>query len=88
MNNSKHLFIVLALWLTPQLLAAENVIKRETVSFEGCLKVIEMTSEQSGLSPKLTIDTDDRRVAEFKAPDGVLLITCDRDAKTVTISTK
>ena len=88
MNNSKYLFIVLALWLNPQLLSAETVIKRETVSFEGCLKVIEMTSEQSGLSPKLTIDTDDRRVAEFKAPDGVLLITCDRDAKTVTISTK
>ena len=88
MRNFKHLSILLALWLSPQLLAAETVIKRETVSFEGCLKVIEMTSEQSGLSPKLTIDTSDRRVAEFMAPDGVLLITCDRDAKTVTISTK
>ena len=88
MRSLKHLSILLTLWLNPQLLAAETVIKRETVSFEGCLKVIEMTSEQSGLSPKLTIDTSDRRVAEFKAPDGVLLITCDRDAKTVTISTK
>ena len=88
MRNLKHLSILLALWLNPQLLAAETVIKRETVSFEGCLKVIKMTSQQSGLSPKLTIDTSDMRVAEFKAPDGVLLITCDRDAKTVTISTK
>ena len=88
MRNLKHLSILLPLWLNPQLLAAETVIKQETVSFEGCLKVIEMTSEQSGLSPQLTIDTSDRRVAEFKAPDGVLLITCDRSAKTVTISTK
>ena len=88
MRSSKHLSILLTLWLTPQVLAAETVIKRETVSFEGCLRVIEMTSGQSGLSPKLTIDTSDRRVAEFKAPDGVLLITCDRSAKTVTISTK
>ena len=88
MRNLKHLSILLPLWLNPQLLAAETVIKQETVSFEGCLKVIEMTSEQSGLSPQLTIDTSDRRVAEFKAPDGVLLITCDRSAKTVTISSK
>ena len=88
MRYLKHLFILLALSLNPQVLSAETVIKRETVSFEGCLKVIEMTSEQSGLSPKLTIDTNDRRVAEFKAPDGVLLITCDRSAKTVTISTR
>ena len=88
MRNFKHLSILMALSLNPQVLSAETVIKRETVSFEGCLKVIEMTSEQSGLSPKLTIDTSDRRVAEFKAPDGVLLITCDRSAKTVTISTK
>ena len=88
MRNLKHLSILLTLWLNPQLLAAETVIKRETVSFEGCLRVIEMTSEQSGLSPKLTSDTSNRRVAEFKAADGVLLITCDRDAKTVVISTK
>ena len=88
MRYLKHLSILLTLWLNPQLLAAETVIKRETVSFEGCLKVIEMTSEQSGLSPTLTIDNSDRRVAEFKAPDGALLITCDREAKTVTISTK
>lgn len=88
MKNLKYLSLLLALVLNPQLPAAETVIKRETVSFEGCLKVIEMTSEQSGLSPKLTIDTSDRRVAEFKAPDGVLLITCERNAKTVTISTK
>ena len=88
MRKLKHLSILLTLWLNPQLLAAETVIKQETVSFEGCLRVIEMTSEQSGLAPMLTSDTSERRVAEFKAPDGVLLITCDRSAKTVTISTK
>ena len=88
MKHLKSLPAFLFLWLVPQLPAAETVIKTETVSFEGCLKVIDMTSSQSGILPKISVETKDQRVAEFEAPDGTLRITCDRRAKTVTISTK
>ena len=83
----KHLIVLLTIWHIPQLLVAKNVIKQETMSFDACLKVIDMISEQSGFSPKLSVDTDDRRVAEFKTLDGAVFITCDRSANMVTIST-
>ena len=83
----KHFIVLLTLWFTPQLLIAKNVMKQETMSFEACLKVIDMTSEQSALSPKLSVDTDDRRVAKFKTSDGAVIITCDRSANMLIIST-
>ena len=67
---------------------AETIVKQETVSFEGCLKVIQVTADQIGLAPKLAVDTDALRVAEFSAPDGMVVIKCDRAAKQVTVSIK
>ena len=83
----KHLIIFLTIWHIPQLLVAKSVIKQETMSFEACLKVIEMTSDQSGISPALSVDTDKLQVAEFKTSDGAVIITCDRSANMLTIST-
>lgn len=67
---------------------AQTVIKQDTLSFEGCLKVIEITSEQIGAPPKVKVDADNRRVAEFLAPDGTVVIECDRETEQVTVSIK
>lgn len=67
---------------------AQTVIKQDILSFEGCLKVIEITAEQIGAPPKVTTDTEKRRVAEFLAPDGTVVIECDRETEQVTVSIK
>ena len=72
----------------PVAVSAENILRQEAVSFENCLKIIETTSESTGLTPKLTADTDEARVAEFIAPDGTVVIKCDREAKQVTVLMK
>ena len=72
----------------PSFAMAETVVKEETVSFEACLKIISVTSDQIGLEPLLTVDEEQSQVAEFRAPDGTVVITCDGQAKKVTVSIK
>ena len=74
--------------ILPQVAIAETILKRETVSLKGCLKVIEMTANQTGLVPQMTLDTETQKVAEFVAPDGTVVIKCDGDAKEVVVSLK
>ena len=74
--------------ILPQVAFAETILKRETVSLKGCLKVIEMTSNQTGLTPQMILDTESQKVAEFVAPDGTVVIKCDGDAKEVVVSLK
>ena len=74
--------------ILPQGALAETILKRETVSLKGCLKVIEMTANQTGLTPQMTLDTETQKVAEFVAPDGTVVIKCDGDAKEVVVSLK
>ena len=88
MPSMKKAIVIASLAVVPQLILAETIVKQETVSFEGCLKVIQVTADQIGLAPKLAVDTDALRVAEFGAPDGTVVIKCDRDAKQVTVSIK
>lgn len=88
MINLKKIFAIACFTTVPQLSLAETIVKQETVSFEGCLKVIQVTADQIGLAPKLAVDTDALRVAEFSAPDGTVVIKCDRAAKQVTVSIK
>jgi len=88
MSIVKKIFAISCLAAVPQFSLAETIVKQETVSFEGCLKVIQVTADQIGLAPKLTVDTDALRVAEFGAPDGTVVIKCDRAAKQVTVSIK
>ena len=88
MINLKKVFAIACFTTVPQLSLAETIVKQETVSFEGCLKVIQVTADQIGLAPKLAVDTDALRVAEFSAPDGTVVIKCDRAAKQVTVSIK
>ena len=88
MPSMKKAIVIACLTVVPQFGLAETIVKQETVSFEGCLKVIQVTADQIGLAPKLAVDTDALRVAEFSAPDGTVVIKCDRDAKQVTVSIK
>ena len=88
MPSMKRAIVIACLAVVPQLSLAETIVKQETVPFEGCLKVIQVTADQIGLAPKLAVDTDELRVAEFNAPDGTVVITCDRAAKQVTVSIK
>ena len=77
-----------ALSILPGFAVAETVVKEETVSFEACLKIISVTSDQIGLEPLLTVDEEQSQVAEFRAPDGTVVIACDGQAKKVTVSIK
>ena len=72
----------------PSFAVAETVVKEETVSFEACLKIISVTSDQIGLEPLLTVDEEKSQTAEFRAPDGTVVIACDGQAKKVTVSIK
>lgn len=67
---------------------AETVLKQEMVSFRECLKVIEVTKNQTGLTPRMSVDEEALKVAEFVAPDGIVVITCDKEARQVTVSVK
>ena len=74
--------------ILPGFAVAETVVKEETVSFDACLKIISVTSDQIGLEPLLTVDEELSQVAEFRAPDGTVVITCDGQAKKVIVSIK
>ena len=74
--------------ILPGFAVAETVVKEETVSFEACLKIISVTSDQIGLEPVLTVDEEQSQTAEFRAPDGIVVIACDGKAKKVTVSIK
>ena len=74
--------------ILPSFVMAETVVKEETVSFDACLKIISVTSDQIGLEPLLTVDEEQSQTAEFRAPDGTVVIACDGQAKKVTVSIK
>ena len=74
--------------ILPGFAVAETVVKEETVSFEACLKIISVTSDQIGLEPLLTVDEEQSQTAEFRAPDGTVVIACDGQAKKVIVSIK
>ena len=74
--------------ILPNFAMAETVVKEETVSFETCLKIISVTSDQIGLDPFLTVEKEQSQTAEFRAPDGTVVIACDGKAQKVTVSIK
>lgn len=88
MHILQKVLTLAVLAMMPSFAMAETVVKEETVSFEACLKIISVTSDQIGLEPLLTVDEEQSQVAEFRAPDGTVVITCDGQAKKVTVSIK
>lgn len=88
MQVFQKVLMLTVLSILPSFAMAETVVKEETVSFEACLEIISVTSDQIGLEPLLTVDEAQSQTAEFKAPDGTVVIKCDGKAKKVTVSIK
>ena len=57
------------------------------MSFERCLKVIKTSEQKLSIIPKITDETDQKRVAIFTLIDGTLTITCEGEEGLVIVST-
>lgn len=88
MHFLQKVLTLTVLFILPSCAMAGTVVKEETVSFEACLRIISVTSDQIGLEPLLTVDEDQSQTAEFRAPDGTVVIACDGQAKKVIVSIK
>ena len=69
-------------------MAKEKIIKKETMSYEKCLEVIETSQNKLSVAPKVTDLSVSKRIAVFALVDGTLTISCDREEGVVTVSTK
>ena len=75
------------LLITPHLLAEENIIQQEKLSFEKCLQVITTSQDKLSIAPEIKDVSAQKRVAIFTLADGTLTITCDAMQGEVTVST-
>lgn len=81
--------IALALFFFAEpLISEEKIVQKEEMSFEQCLKVIEVSKNKLSIAPKISDLTPDKRIAIFSLSDGILKIACDRNEGFVTVSTK
>ena len=67
--------------------AEETIIQREEIPFERCLNVITTSENKLSIVPKIEDFEDNKRVAIFQLSDGILTITCDKEAGSVVVST-
>lgn len=79
---------LIAFSIFPTEARAENLIKEETLSFEKCLSVIEATSKQIAMTPRVTAETAHLKIVEYDVADGILSIRCDRKKQRVRITSK
>ena len=68
-------------------LAEGNIIKKETMSFELCLSVIETSKNKLSVNPEIQDQLNEKRTAIFMLVDGYLTITCDREENLITVVT-
>ena len=67
--------------------AEEKIIQQEKIPFQKCLKVITVSENKLSVAAEIEDISDQKRVASFKLPDGILTITCDEDKGNITVST-
>ena len=79
--------IVSLFTFTSYLYAGEKVIQKEKISFEKCLNIISVSADKLSTYPKISDDSDRKRVAVFVLSDGTLKITCDKENELVIVST-
>ena len=72
----------------PWITAADEIIKKEKLAFDQCLKVITTSEEQLGIGSKIIVDEANVRVVEFKLSDGVLSISCNKSEEEVMVSVR
>ena len=68
--------------------ASEKIIQEEKMSFERCLKVIEVSEDKLSITPEVVNGSEKKRSAIFTLTDGFLTITCDGEKGLVTVSTR
>lgn len=67
---------------------AETIIQTETMSFEKCKEVIDVSAENLAAPLNIKTDQEKLRVAEFKLADGILLISCNGENNQIVVSSK
>ena len=82
------IFLAVYVLVLSSIAPAETVIKKEILSFEKCLGVIDTVEKQLAVNPEITVDTANVHKAEFDMSDGKLVIACDRSKNEVRISSK
>ena len=77
-------------WATflPLIVAADNIIQQEKMSFDTCLKVITTSQDKLSIVPEVSNLSNQKTVAIFELSDGTLTIECDGEQNLVTVSTK
>ena len=68
--------------------ASDKIIKQEPMSFEQCLKVIDVSVDKLSVTPQISDVSANNRVAIFTLFDGTLKIICNGEIEVITVSTK
>ena len=74
-------------FIISSVLAEENIVKKETMSFERCLSVIETSKNKLSVNPEIQDQLNENRTAIFTLVDGYLTITCDKEENLITVLT-
>ena len=78
---------LISCWLN-NIANAEQILQKESLSFEKCLGVIETTTDKLNLTPQLTKDDANKEIATFTLGDGILIIICDGNKNEIVVSSK
>lgn len=85
-NFSFFIFCLVCL-LPRESVSEASIIQEELMSFEKCLKVIEMSEENLLITPKISMPNEQEKIATFTLSDGTLSITCNKNKNLMTVST-
>ena len=80
--------ILIFIFLSTPIVASGEIIKQEKMSFERCLKVIEVSENKLSIPAAISDFSDKKRIANFILSDGKLTIICDGKKGLVTVSTE
>jgi len=86
-KNNYSILLFFSLFISFPLLASETIIQKEKMSFETCLKVIDISAEQLVTDPKILENNEQKRIVIFALADGLLKITCDNKESVIIVST-
>ena len=68
-------------------MAKDNIIQKEKMSFDRCLKVIVTSASKLSITPEIIDKEEKDRTAVFTLTDGTLTINCDGNLGLVIVST-
>lgn len=83
-----QMIIVFSFGTASAIMAQENIIQKEKMSFDVCLNVIATSESKLSISPEISEISPEKRIAIFTLSDGTLTISCDGVNSLVTVSTK